>query len=720
MNDSALAPVAFHPRLPYLPGLTLAAALLAQACLGAAAHADDAPVPQLSPVRVSGTADSLSDPGQTEGSQSYTANTVTLGKGATNVRDIPNSVSVVTRQRMDDQNMTTVQDALRETTGVSAMSYGDGTAYFTARGYETDVQFDGVPANGALQYLPQFDLALYDRIEVLRGPAGLLQGFGSPAGTVNLVRKRPLDAFSLTGSVMAGSWNNYRTELDVTGPVTADGRVRARTGLAAQDRDYSMDEAHTRQGLVYGSLEFDLTANTLLTLSAAYQKTRMAPFDYGLSTYSNGKFVDGPRSGFYGVDWARGDTDLSEVYAELSHRFANGWTGQVSMNYRATDLDSKYGYVDGPVDPATDQAAYWLQFQKDRIRWMGLDTHASGPFTLFGRTHTAMVGANYAERRQDSRSSGTGIDSVDIHHIDVPEVDIPFTSGTNSKSSQMGVYGQLSFNVADPLTLIVGGRQSWYRNATQPVLPEAGDTRRDPEVRKFVPYFGAVAQVNSWLSAYASYSDVFAFSEAWQMTADGKPLAPRTGKQYEIGLKGQFLDGAANASLALFRIRDKNRAVPDDANPGRYVAQGEAQSQGVEAEVTGRLLPNWDVYAGYTYLQTRYLSDPTQEDQIVNPESPKHLFKVWTTYRFTPDVLPGWRVGAGARVQSRTSRNNTSWQGGYAVVDAQVGYRVNRNLDASITVNNLFDRNYYSRVPSSYYSVYGEPRNVMLTLRATY
>ena len=144
-----------------------------------------------------------------------------------------------------------VEDALRQTTGVSAMAYGDGTAYFTARGYEADVQFDGIPANGALQYLPQFDLALYDRVEVLRGPAGLLQGFGSPAGTVNLVRKRPQDAFSLTGAVMAGSWNNYRTELDATGPITEDGRVRARAGFAAQDRDYFFDKANTRQGLVY-------------------------------------------------------------------------------------------------------------------------------------------------------------------------------------------------------------------------------------------------------------------------------------------------------------------------------------------------------------------------------------------------------------------------------------------------------------------------------------
>ena len=171
-----------------------------------------------------------------------------------------------------------------------------------------------------------------------------------------------------------------------------------------------------------------------------------------------------------------------------------------------------------------------------------MDTHATGPFELFGRTHQAMIGANYAERNQDSRSGGANYTNVSIYDIDVPNPDLPYTSGNKSTSSQMGVYGQLSLNVADPLTLIVGGRQSWYRNSTQAVLPMPGDTRRDPEVRKFVPYYGAVAQLNSWLSAYASYSDVYAFSEAWQMTADGKPLKPRTGKQYEVGLKGEFLD----------------------------------------------------------------------------------------------------------------------------------------------------------------------------------
>jgi len=577
-----------------------------------------------------------------------------------------------------------------------------------------------LPANDGLQYLPQFDLALYDRVEVLRGPEGLLQGFGNPGGTVNLVRKSPQDVFGLTGTVSAGTWSKYRTEMDVTGPLTDNGSIKGRFGISGETGNASVDHTRNGQGLVYGSLAFALDADTDLTVGAAHQKMDLDAPDYGLSTYDDGSFVNAKRSGFYGTDWSFSNTEMTEVYADLVHRFDNDWQSRTAINYRTTDNNSKYGYVAGTVDASNNTADYWLQRQHDKYRWVGIDSYVNGPFQLLGRTHELMVGVNYADRHQRSLSGGTDGGTVNVFDINEPDPNIPFDSGTISDSTQYGVYGQVTFKPTDALSLIVGGRQDHYQSSRQSLIPTKLETVDDPDQNKFTPYAGAVYAFNSWLSAYASYSDIFTPSQAFQTTVSGDVLKPRTGKQYEMGLKGDFLNGRLGASVAVFDIEDKNRPLADDANPGYWLAQGKARSRGIETEVTGKLLPNWDVQAGYTYLQTKLLGEAASDGSVQDTEEPKHQLKLWNTYRFQNDPLNNWRVGGGVRVQSRTTRNDVSWQGGYAVVDGLVGYEINKHFDVALNMNNVFDRTYYARVPSYYYGLYGDPRNATVTLRMKY
>ncbi|MGY4640523.1 outer membrane receptor for ferric coprogen and ferric-rhodotorulic acid [Pseudomonas sp. TE24901] len=711
-------------RLSYAPlcqfrfnRLILKHVLLAPLALGVATvHAQSAPMilPQTQIV-----ADPVQDTASTEGSDSYKPALVTVGKVAAQPKDIPASVTTITRQRMDDQHMTSVDEALRNTPGITAVTYGDGTSYFQSRGYPAEVQFDGLPANNGLQYLPQFDLALYDRVEVLRGPAGLLQGFGNPGGTVNLVRKRPQDEFALTGSVSAGSWDRYRTAWDVTGPLNDSGTVKGRFGFAGEDENAFVDKTGSDQGLLYGSLAFDLDPDTQLTVGAAHQKIRLDGFDYGLSTYTNGSFVNAKRSGFYGTDWSHADTDMTELYADLVHQFGNGWQNRTAINYRTSDVASKYGYVDGPVN-LDNTADYWLQRQHDRYRWLGVDSYVSGPFELFGRTHELMVGINYASTHQRSVSGGTSGGVVDVFNINQPNVDIPYTFGTTSDTSQVGVYGQVTFKPTDDLSLIIGGRQNHYESSRQTRLPSVQPTVDDPTQNKFTPYAGIVQNLGYGLSAYASYSDIFTPSQAFQSTFNGSVLKPRTGKQAEVGLKGDWLDGRLGASVAVFQIDDKNRPIADDAHPTYWVAQGQARTRGVETELTGKLLPNWDVQAGYTYLQSELRGQAAVAGTAQDAEEPKHLLKLWNTYRFQAEPLNNWRVGGGVRAQSRTTRNNTSYQGGYAVIDGLIGYQINPHYDLALNVNNLLDRTYYARVPSSYYGLYGDPRNATLTLNVKF
>lgn len=286
----------------------------------------------------------------TEGSGSYAPRHVTVGsKNPVPWKEVPASVSVVTRQQIEDQNLITVEDALRQVVGVTAIPYGDGTAYFQSRGHQSDVQYDGIPANNGLQYLGQFDLAMYDRIEVLRGPAGVLQGAGSPAGTVNMVRKRPTAEPSISGTASAGSWGRGRSELDISRPLNESGSVRGRAVVAGESYGTFLEKGRDRSFMGYGVIEADLTPDTRLTLSATAQKERGRGIDYGVGVHADGSFVRLPRSTFYGTDWSRADNTTTEYFAELGHRFNSNWQAKIVYLDRSVDGNSRYGYVNpGP------------------------------------------------------------------------------------------------------------------------------------------------------------------------------------------------------------------------------------------------------------------------------------------------------------------------------------------------------------------------------------
>jgi len=303
---------------------------------------------------------------------------------------------------------------------------------------------------------------------------------------------------------------------------------------------------------------------------------------------------------------------------------------------------------------------------------------------------------------------------VDLGGIADPE--IPLTSRSMTETTQYGLYSALRLKPADDWSVLLGSQFTNYRSKSRAGDPRPlGPWTDAPSVdHKASPYLGVVYDINHWLSAYASYTTVFVPQN--NLTVDGTSLKPRTGKQYEAGLKGEFMDGRITASFAAFRLRDENRAIDDPNHPTFFLAAGKAQSQGWETEVSGRLAAGWDLQAGYTYLLTRYVKDPTNEGLVFDSEEPKKTFKLWSVYRFEGDNPHGFRVGGGARVLSSTNRG-TITQKGYAVFDGQVGYQFDRDWLVTLSVNNVFDRKYFARVPASYFGIYGDPRNTMLTLR---
>ena len=668
----------------------------------------------------------------TDGTGSYVASAVTIGKTTQRLREIPQSVSVLTQERIRDQGLSTVAEALQNTVGLRNDSY-EGSERITARGYSMGAQFDGLPQASSLLYLHN-DLALYDRIEVLRGPSGLLQGSGSPAGSVNYVRKRPRDTAGVDLALAAGTWNNYRAEVDATGPLNADGSLRGRAVLAYQDQDRFYAVGRARNAVAYGTLEYDLTPDTKVGLALTRLDVERVNF-FGLPMYSNGELIR-DRKAFVGPD-APATQKLDEIAIDVEHRLGNGWVARGAASRKTMAYTGYGGYAQGGVDPATGRVGISVGRIQTDEKWSGLDIGMSGPVQMFGRTHSLSFGYNRISN--DYRGNTNYVSFADwdvLNQHDFGDA-LPGRGArtSNNRINETGLYGVARIKLADPLTLVAGGRWTRYDKKTRSITAAgASDWTEDSRVHgEFTPYGGVVWDFAPQLTWYASYADIFAPQTARDYT--GKLLEPRVGWQVETGVKGEFLDGRLNASLALFRIRDNNRSMLDpdpshvcaDSWDGSCsMAAGLVQSQGWELEVVGRPAPGWNVSAGYTYLDAKFLRDDANAGKrFATDTSPRHMLKLWSHHRFDDKALggalAGWSLGVGLQAQSDIDIQGGVRQGGYATASAVVGYRINRQWSAQLALNNLTDKTYRQSVGGrTFHNMYGAPRNAMLTVRGSF
>ena len=671
----------------------------------------------------------------TENSGSYTTGAMqTATKLPLTLRETPQSVSVVTRKRMDDKAMTTLSDVAKSAPGVFLnTSGGAGRPTFSARGFDVDtILYDGFPTS-FLTYIPssEANLAMYDRVEIVRGATGLAQGAGSPAGAINLIRKRPTRKFQATLTGSAGSWDDYSSTLDVGGPLNDSGTLRARTVLSKQDSKSFREAVESDADLYYGVVDADLTDTTTLTVGAYRQKDYTNYVWGGLPMARGGGHLGLPRDTFLGHDYEYMDNRTTGYFATLEHGFANDWKLRMAAMQATTNTDvlasSIWGY---------NRHYLWTQAMEQKEK--GYDLALSGPFQLLGMEHDFTVGAS--KRQLDYRTGKLWerfIDSnVDLFGWDPrghtkPEI----TKGRTLRpetTTQDSFYTSTRLRLTEPLSLILGGRLDWYEF----------ESRETPEsnykvTRNLTRYAGLVYDLDANHSVYVSYTDIF--KPQTEKGLGGQVVKPIKGENYEVGIKGEYFDGALNASAAIFQIDQNNRAqeMPDVKGCGTtpvsscYEASGLVRSRGIDLEVQGALTENWQLAGGYTYTQTKYVTDAdtSLEGQDFNRRLPRQMFKVSTIYNLSGD-LNRWRIGGDLYQQSqiRTSGGSgtSAWknrQGSYTVAGLVAGYKANEHLDLQVNVNNLFDRKYYSSVANGAYEpydIYGDPRNFKLTARYSF
>ncbi|HYM87130.1 MAG TPA: TonB-dependent receptor plug domain-containing protein, partial [Pseudoxanthomonas sp.] len=267
--------------------------------------------------------------GRTEGYQVRGTNTAT--KLALTLRETPQSLTVFTRQRIEDFNLITISEVLQQTPGVTIQSYDSNRTLFNARGFSiNNFMFDGVPTNyntgsGGNSILS--DTSIYDRIEVVRGATGLVTGSGNPSATVNMVRKRPTDDFRASTSLSAGSWDYRRGEVDVSGPLTSGGSVRGRFVGAYTDRESYVSFQHDTSPSAYGVIEVDLTDSTRLRAGIDYLKTRSDGGAWSASPlfFSDGTPARMSRSYSAAAEWNRWDRESTNAFAVVEQALPGGW-----------------------------------------------------------------------------------------------------------------------------------------------------------------------------------------------------------------------------------------------------------------------------------------------------------------------------------------------------------------------------------------------------------
>lgn len=684
------------------------------------------------------TADAERSP-TTEQTGSYTARALTIGKMVQSIRETPQSVSVVTRQQMDDQNLTSLDQVMAQATGTTRTQRNFGDHKFVLRGFVVDnanYLVDGVPGMlySSTGWVPM-DMAIYDRVEVLRGAGGLIVGAADPSGAINLVRKRPRAEGHVDVTTSIGSWDNYRTEVDAGGALDAEGTVRGRVVAAYQDRRYFYDVARSQQPLLYGVIEADLTSDTRFTLGARHQENEITGYSvFGLPRYRDGGSIGLARSTSLAQDWNTHDAIVDEVFAEVDHRFDDTWKGKLTLNRSETRLDQKMAIARGSVDRATLAGSRWssLYFHDARVTSTALDANLAGSFQAWGGTHQVMVGANASQQDEHRKTANiTGTTAVNLRDPDhglVPEPARPaWGSDSLAKDQRYGLYGSARLQLAQPLHLLLGARLSWldYRAVNQFT---GATTNRYTQNSELTPYAGLTYDLSRQWSVYASYADIFQ-PQSNYLTASGAPLDPSIGANYETGIKGELYDGRLNVSASIFQLKKTGNAVVDYGNLGNCPASyastdcyrngGRVQSKGFELEASGELARGWQVAAGYTHL--RISTD--DEDLAISNETPRHIVRASTSYRL-PGALAAWTVGASVSAQSSygyASGTARIHEPGRAVWDLNASYRIDRHWTVGLRIANLTDRTYYTmNGDTDRGNYYGEPRNAMLTVRGSF
>jgi iron complex outermembrane recepter protein len=661
-------------------------------------------------------------------------------KTDTKLVEIPQSISVVTAAEISDRTTINFQDIFRYSAGVAtelngADSRGD---FFSARGFPTEQYLDGLKRMPDFIYGARLEVYTLERAEVLRGPSAVLYGAGGAGGLLNAVSKTPRNSFGGEIGVQLGTDERKQIHLDVSKPLTdtLSGRF---VGLL-RDGELQWKGQPDDRILINPSLKWSPTENTDVTLIGLYQKDNQGTQTY-LPISKSARADDAerlPYNFFVGEPgFNRADTEFWSATMLVNHRFNEMFS--FSSRTRVYDMDTDYGEVYGDygdgfgafyASPFDDVAETLLQreFYLNREKTKGFNTDNSlaakfdtGPFQ-----HKVLAGVDYFKFKQDKAEgfscdgfagqfgcfNGASPPSLNIYN---PQYGKPFASGYTNfldyKNSQLGFYIQDQIRFADRVSIVLGARHDHATSERNGVKEEAID--------HWSFRGGIIAEIGYGISPYASYSESFLPVPGGDFF--GNPFKPRTGRQYEGGVKWAP-NSQALVTVSYFDIKESNYVTQDPNNIQNFIQTGEVGSKGYEIEGTLRVPGDIDLTGSYSYTKAEVLTDTNPARVGARIEGlPKHLASAWAvkTFQVTDEVK--MRAGGGVRyVGSKIDAYQRFVTPSATLVDAMVEAEYEA-WSLSLSASNIFNTHYYASCTSSSppdgICTVGKDRTIQATLR---
>lgn len=661
------------------------------------------------------------------------------------LRDTPQSVTVFTSERLEDQGLQSLRDVLDQTPGVYSYAYDSERVLFTSRGFLIDsTLYDGVPAAAMFSTDSAdetIDTGLYERVEIVRGATGLMTGAGSPSASVNLVRKHAeARELELSSQFTSGSWNDQRALLDVSTPLNADGSVRARAVGVYQHRESYQDLYENEKVVLYGIMDADLSASTRVSLGYDFQDYRPQSNTWGSFPLflSDGTRTDWDRSVTTATDWSFWDKRTQTTFLELRQQLGADWSlrGTLTHRDRRENLALFYVYGFPDVEDGTGLEPYAYR-EIVETRQDALDLQASGPFKAFGREHELVLGysGSVVDVHSDEFAHGELADTGNFYEWDGSYPMPTFGAGTqiaDMDERQHGAYAAARIALTERLKLIAGVRFNRWK--TDYYYVYTGPRAFVHEQDQTTPYAGLIWDLSTEWSAFTSYTQIFKPQNA--LSQDARYLDPVEGKSVEVGIKGEHFGGRFNTALTLFDTRQNNVAIPafnDDGSEAYVIGtepqEGEedrrvrasraidgARSRGFEIEAQGTPMTGWNASLGWS----RFLLEDG-DGESVKPWIPRTLVRAFTTYN-PQGALSRLTVGGGVNWQSRSALDVFGPQGSVNIeqepvtlVGLMARWQLTPKISMQLNGDNLLDEKYY--VLDEYGNLYfGTPTNASASL----
>ncbi|MDP9835487.1 iron complex outermembrane receptor protein [Neorhizobium huautlense] len=657
-----------------------------------------------------------------ESGRSYGAVDSSVGtRTDTPLRDVPQSIQVVKRSVITDQQATTLTQALQNVSNVQQSNTGANRAEtFITRGFSSGTYaIDGSVLN-ATGSRPEVnpDLAGVERVEVLKGPASVLYGRGEPGGLINIVTRRPTTTPTAEATTQLGSFGFRRAEATASGPLNDDASLTGRiTGAAQREEGFVENRPDSERQYIGGVLEWNPDEDTRVSLSIDHTRQKQ-PYDRGLVVGTNGEIIDVPYDSFFGEEWSMVNSRKTRVSLSAEHqttdwlklrgtvRYDDAYTTDTGIDFRElTDADGsmlRRRYT----DRVEDMRNLDLQFE-------GVMTFDTGDIG-----HTVLAGVQHTRSHMDFWSARANIAPIDIYN---PVYGAPMTPTTLENVYVQdilasSVYLQDQIEFSDQWKALVGLR---YDHFDHTVEHSVGDEEPPFDGGALTWRAGLVYQPTDRLSFYTSYATSFMPQSA--LNQDGQVLDPEEGWQVEAGVKAELTD-RLSATFSVFHITKNNVAVAVDEEDYSRLS-GQQRSRGAEIDITGEIMDGWQVIASLGYVDAEVTKDDTPSyvgNRLIG--TPYWSGSLWTTYEFHTRRLEGLKLGAGITAVGKRAGDleKPFYVDGYYRVDAAVSYKINDNLNFSLVGRNLTDEKYIESTASRTENHPGAPINFMAALKASF